>query len=70
MKKALLLSACLLFIISMASAQSYIEIFESGWGQGLQNSKPVFADLDNNGSLDMIVGEYHGRLFHFEQCTS
>jgi uncharacterized protein (DUF2141 family) len=32
-----------------------------------QNSKPCFADLDNDGLLDMIVGTYDGNLTHYEQ---
>ncbi|MBN2412087.1 VCBS repeat-containing protein [candidate division KSB1 bacterium] len=67
MKNRLLLLTFLLLLTTMASAQIYKEVFENGWGQGLYNSKSFFIDLDNNGLLDMIVGEYHGRLFHYEQ---
>ena len=67
MKKRLLLLSFYLLLTSITAAQTYTEVFENGWGQGSYNSKCSIADLDNNGLLDMIVGEYHGRLFHYEQ---
>jgi len=67
MKKSLLLLTFFLLFTTIASAQTYKEVFENGWGQGSYNSKSFFIDLDNNGLLDMIIGEYHGRLFHYEQ---
>lgn len=69
MKKTLLIVLLLLLIPSVASPQSYTEIFENGWGQGLYNSKSFFIDLDNNGLLDLIVGTYHGQLIHYEQAS-
>ncbi len=30
-------------------------------------SVPSFTDLDNDGLLDLIIGEYHGNLRHYEQ---
>ncbi|MFY8034373.1 MAG: FG-GAP-like repeat-containing protein, partial [Flexibacteraceae bacterium] len=32
-------------------------------------SKPTFTDLDGDGLLDLIVGEYDGNLNHYEQVT-
>jgi len=30
-------------------------------------SAPTFIDLDNNGLLDLIIGDYNGKLTHYEQ---
>ena len=32
-----------------------------------QNCAPYFIDLDNNGLLDILIGEYNGSLNHYEQ---
>jgi len=32
-------------------------------------SVPAFSDLDNDGLLDMVVGENFGQLFHYEQVS-
>jgi hypothetical protein len=48
-------------------AQTYTEIFENGWGQASHSCKPALIDLDNDGLLDLIVGEYLGNLKHYEQ---
>jgi hypothetical protein len=34
------------------------------------DSHPVFTDLDNDGLLDLIVGNYDGNLNHYEQNAS
>jgi len=59
----------LVFYTSIAISQTYTEIFENGWGRGIANSKPAVVDLDNDGLLDIIVGEWGGMLRHFEQDT-
>lgn len=33
-------------------------------------SSPVFIDLDHNGLMDMIVGEFNGNLNHYEQTVA
>ena len=51
-------------------AQSYTEIIADGWGKGLQNSKPTFADIDNDGLLDLLIGNSaYGTIFHYEQSS-
>ncbi len=67
MKAKLFLSALMVFLAAFASAQTYTEISDDLWGQGINNTKPSFADLDNDGLLDMIVGEEDGQLKHYEQ---
>ncbi len=34
------------------------------------NSAPVFEDIDHDGLLDLIIGEYNGNLNHYEQSSS
>ncbi|MFY8034867.1 MAG: FG-GAP-like repeat-containing protein, partial [Flexibacteraceae bacterium] len=34
------------------------------------NSSPTFTDVDSDGLLDLVVGDYNGRLSHFEQETA
>lgn len=62
--------AALLLLTSHASGQVYTEIFEGGWGQGRESVRPCFTDLDNNGRLDLILGESEGCLHHLEQDSS
>jgi len=59
----------LFFIGRFSMAQPYTEIFEGGWGQGLNESRPVFTDIDQDGLVDMVVGQSTGTLFHYEQET-
>ena len=70
MNKKLKLSAIMVLLASVAVAQTYTEIFEGGWGQAINHSKAIFIDLDNDGLLDMIIGEYDGSLVHYEQSTA
>jgi len=44
------------------TATQYIDVGNS--------SKPTFTDLDNDGKLDMIVGEQSGNLNYYEQSSS
>ena len=57
------------FLFSSGNCQTFLEISEQGWGSGMMNSKPVFSDIDNDGYLDLFVGEKAGNINHFEQDT-
>ena len=48
-------------------AQSYTEISDGGWVSGMNISRPVFVDLDNDSLLDMMVATWDGTIHHFEQ---
>ena len=67
MKIKIFLSTLMVLLTSPAFTQTYTEIFECGWGQGRLFSISCFIDLDNDGLLDMIVGEQMGVLHHYEQ---
>ncbi|MCD4796750.1 MAG: FG-GAP-like repeat-containing protein, partial [Candidatus Cloacimonetes bacterium] len=62
----------ILFVLVSAIlfAQEYNEYNEFGWGQDMSRSKPAFIDIDNDGLLDMIVGEQDGDLSHYEQSAA
>ncbi len=36
----------------------------------IQHAKPTFADLDNDGDQDMVLGDHTGRLHYFENIAS
>jgi hypothetical protein len=59
-----------IFLASQASGQSYTEIFSDGWGQGRRFIRPCFTDLDNNGLLDLLLGENDGGIHHLEQDSA
>ena len=61
MIKCLLLSSSIFLIMSNAFSQNFQEIFEGGWGHSLFSSKPFFIDLDMDGLLDLIIGEWDGK---------
>ena len=65
MKKNLIIFLMAVYAITVLS-QEFVEITDYGWGQGMQFSKPAFIDLDNDGLLDLIVGEQHGHLYHHQ----
>ena len=67
MKMKILVSSCIVFLTSFAAAQTFTEITEGGWGQGMAYSTPVFADPDGDGLLDLIVGEEYGNINRYEQ---
>ena len=67
MKKKLFLSAFMIFIPCLIFSQEYTEIFDNVWGMGENYSKPVFCDLDNDGLLDLIIGNQDGKLAHYIQ---
>ena len=57
---------CSTFLFSI----EFEEIHEGGWGEGMSLSKPAAIDIDNDGLLDVIVGNIRGNLFHYEQESS
>ncbi len=67
MKTKLLLSILMVSLAAIVLSQTYTEVHEGGWGQGMTFSRPVFTDFENNGLLDLIVGEASGNLNHYEQ---
>ncbi|MBN1895116.1 T9SS type A sorting domain-containing protein [bacterium] len=69
MKKNVFALLSVLALISTAGAQSFIEITEGGWGEGRDFARPCFADIDNDGLLDLIVGDRNGTLEHLEQSA-
>jgi hypothetical protein len=69
MVKRVLLIALILSFPVISIAQTFTEITEGGWGQGIKDTKAFFIDLDNDDLLDVIIGEYDGSLHHYEQNT-
>ncbi|MCD4820114.1 MAG: FG-GAP-like repeat-containing protein [Candidatus Cloacimonetes bacterium] len=67
MKRTIALLSIFCVSITLIYAQTFVEISEYGWGQSMSYSKPSFVDIDNDGLLDMIVGEFDGNLYHYEQ---
>jgi hypothetical protein len=61
------LATIAIFTASLASAQSYTEIFTDGWGQGRRFTRPCFTDLDNDGLLDLLLGDHEVGIHHLEQ---
>ena len=61
------LATIAIFMASQASAQSYTEIFTDGWGQGRRFTRPCFTDLDNDGLLDLLLGDHEVGIHHLEQ---
>jgi PKD repeat protein/uncharacterized protein (DUF2141 family) len=35
-----------------------------------ENTKPCFADINNNGLMDLLIGNYSGILWHYEQSPT
>ncbi len=68
MKKCILTALIFCFPL-LAGSQTFTEIFDYGWGQGLKDSKPFFIDIDQDNLLDLIIGEYDGTLNHYEQSS-
>ncbi|UCE18986.1 MAG: VCBS repeat-containing protein [Gemmatimonadota bacterium] len=67
MKRIILVLTFFACVSQFSHAQTFTEVTEGGWGQGINDSKPFFTDLDNDGLLDLIIGEYDGSLHHYEQ---
>lgn len=69
MNDKILVLVSLAFLTTTVFGQSYTEITEGGWGQGINESDPAITDIDHDGLLDLIVGCRDGRLYHYEQET-
>ncbi len=61
------LAVMTILVASEASAQTFTEVFTNGWGQGRRFIRPCFADLDNDGLLDLLLGEHSVGIHHLEQ---
>ena len=67
MKKIAPISVLIMLIPWMAFSQAYTEIFDNIWGMGENFSVPTFCDIDQDGLLDLIVGNQDGKLAHYRQ---
>ena len=67
MKNMVLLSVWVVFSISNVMSQTFTEITSDGWNMGIATSKPAISDIDGDGLLDLLIGEWAGRITHFEQ---
>jgi len=65
-----ILATMAILMASQASAQSFTEIFTDGWGQGRRFIRPCFTDLDNDGLLDLLLGEHSAGIQHLEQVAA
>ena len=65
-----ILATAAMLMASQASAQTYTEIFTDGWGQGRKFIRPCFTDLDNDGLLDLLLGEHSVGIQHLEQVAA
>jgi len=65
-----ILATIAILMASQASAQSFTEIFTDGWGQGRRFIRPCFTDLDNDGLLDLLLGEHSAGIQHLEQVAA
>ncbi len=67
LKKTFFIAAIIVIAATQVSGQTYTEIIEGGWGQGRRFIRPCFTDLDDNGLLDLLLGENEGGIRHLEQ---
>ena len=56
-------------ILNPISAQNYTEVNVFGWGLATNEAAPTLADIDNDGYIDMLVGEVGGKIWHLEQTS-
>ncbi|MBN2426619.1 MAG: VCBS repeat-containing protein [Calditrichaceae bacterium] len=71
-KKKLIIRILAIFIILILyplNAQNYTEVNVFGWGQALDRGVPAFCDIDNDGYMDMLVGNNDGFIWRLEQTT-
>ncbi len=67
MKSIADLSVLVVFPASNMNAQTFKKITSDGWDMESATSKPAIADIDDDGLLDRFIGEWAGRIAHFEQ---
>lgn len=67
MKKIILSLALVVSLFSNSHTQTFTQITTDGWNMGIATCKPAVADIDNDGLLDLLIGEWAGRINHFEQ---
>lgn len=77
LKRGTVVTACMagaaVLAPNMTEAQSFLppQVNTFGlanWGDGYNN--PTFADLDNDGDLDMLVGEFYSNFLYYENTGS
>jgi len=74
MKSKFLIKASIIVLVLISStlfAQvvNYKEVNVFGWGQALDRGTPTFMDIDNDGYMDMLVGNNDGYIWHLEQAS-
>jgi len=59
------------FIYANLSAQevNYTEVNVYGWGLAINEGAPLFYDIDEDGYIDMLVGNAAGKIWHYEQSS-
>ena len=72
-EKIVLQSLLFFFVLTLsllyAQVVSYTEVNVFGWGQAMDRGVPTFQDIDNDGYMDMLVGNNDGYIWHLEQTT-
>ena len=69
MKRPLILFVLIFSISSPHFAQTFTEWTNDGWGLGMDDCRPTLIDIDSDGLLDLLVGNYGGFITHFEQTA-
>jgi hypothetical protein len=52
-----------------AQQPNYTEVHVYGWGMAINRGMPVFFDIDNDGLMDMLIGNESGRIWHYKQVS-
>ena len=68
--KKLIFIFILILIPQFLFSLTYTEIQTNGWSQGFTGVKPAIYDIDNDGLLDLLIGDFTGTLSHYEQISS